>query len=783
MIEPLRIPRLTKLLSLVGAGAATWVACQPPAPAKDPIVAPAATSSLRVAGFELGAAPSPAGELRAGYRLAPAGSAARAVYLMPVLEVDGREARLERIRTDRGPDELGFTQRSEQCELISVVRVRAGSPSLELTLEARCSMQHRARVGWRVDWPGRQSFVPGLGFASRGRATALWVGRQTEQGALALASRHPATMDLVADHVGHRGAVAWSQPQQLPANSRWTEQHELVVGATSLAEAARHAWQFASEALGRVQGRLEPPPEWAVVEARNQANQLVLSSRVAKDGTWRISLPPGNYRVLSRTPGGSDELATSVSAGGDATLNLVPPTPGQAELVAVDDHGAPLATRWILRGVDQTPDPVLGAESALNAGMLFALHGAARASLPPGDYQFTATHGPEYGLFQRRVRVEAGKGVVVRARLPKQLDLKGWVPSDFHLHQAPSFDSEVKLEDRLTALLADGIRFAAATDHNVVTDYADTLRTLSPNADLRTAPGVEITTREWGHFNAFPYGLKKAPEVKDRTPEQIFSAVRHDQPHAILQVNHPRMGDIGYFNRGKLDLATGGAEPGFSYDFDTVEVFNGFDLGNPWAIQQNLESWFGLLDNGWRFTAVGNSDSHKLVGEYAGYPRTYVAVPEGTAVTQEAIVAALGAGHVWVSNGPSLLVELNGAGPGSLTKLSAGNRLQVEIGCADFVGVNRLELIVNGAKVFERAFSEPISGRTQQLELPLELVEDAWVVVIVRGDQALESILPRIDAKPLAFTNPIFVDVDGDGLFRARHAAVREARERQVPSD
>ena len=146
-------------------------------------------------------------------------------------------------------------------------------------------------------------------------------------------------------------------------------------------------------------------------------------------------------------------------------------------------------------------------------------------------------------------------------------------------------------------------------------------------------------------------------------------------------------------------------------------------------------------------------------------------------------MAALGAGHVWVSNGPSLLVELNGAGPGSLTKLSAGNRLQVEIGCADFVGVNRLELIVNGAKVFERAFSEPISGRTQQLELPLELVEDAWVVVIVRGDQALESILPRIDAKPLAFTNPIFVDVDGGGLFRARHAAVREARERQVPSD
>ncbi|MCA9640208.1 MAG: CehA/McbA family metallohydrolase, partial [Myxococcales bacterium] len=483
----------------------------------------------------------------------------------------------------------------------------------------------------------------------------------------------------------------------------------------------------------------------------------------------------------SKSPGGADELQTRVSAGGESTLNLVPPAPGQLELWALGEDGKPLPARWILRGMGETPDPVLNPQSELNAWMLFTLHGSEKIALAPGEYEVTATHGPEYGLFQQVVSVKADQGAVVRATLRRQLDVSGWVASDFHLHQAPSFDSEVSLEDRLTSLLSDGIRFAAATDHNVVTDYAPALAALAPEADLGTTKGVEITTRGWGHFNAFPYGISEAPTVKDRKPEEIFGQVRRDQPGAVLQVNHPRMGDIGYFNQAKLDLKTGDAAAGFSYDFDTIEVFNGFDLGNPGAVQQCLDSWYGLLQNGWRFTAVGNSDSHRLVGEYAGYPRTYVKVPTGTPVTETSIAEGLRGGHAWVSNGPALDVRLNGAGPGDTANLSDGNRLQVRVATADFVGVNRVQLVINGAVVFEQRFPEDLRGGQRELEFPLELIEDSWVVVLVRGDQALESILPRIDAKPLAFSNPIFVDVDGDGRFRARNASVREHREHASP--
>jgi hypothetical protein len=40
-------------------------------------------------------------------------------------------------------------------------------------------------------------------------------------------------------------------------------------------------------------------------------------------------------------------------------------------------------------------------------------------------------------------------------------------------------------------------------------------------------------------------------------------------------------------------------------------------------------------------------------------------------------------------------------------------------------------------------------------------------VVAARGDKPLKALMPGTPAVPFAFTNPIFVDADGDGVFRA----------------
>jgi hypothetical protein len=44
-------------------------------------------------------------------------------------------------------------------------------------------------------------------------------------------------------------------------------------------------------------------------------------------------------------------------------------------------------------------------------------------------------------------------------------------------------------------------------------------------------------------------------------------------------------------------------------------------------------------------------------------------------------------------------------------------------------------------------------------------------VVVVRGERTLDELLPFSGGIPAAFSNPVFIDADGDGQVRLRAAA------------
>ena len=91
------------------------------------------------------------------------------------------------------------------------------------------------------------------------------------------------------------------------------------------------------------------------------------------------------------------------------------------------------------------------------------------------------------------------------------IDTRGWIASDLHVHANPSFDSAVSLEDRVASLVAEGIGFATPTEHNVVGDYGPGVAALpaSLSGALSWVPAVEVTTdprdTPLGHFNVYPY--------------------------------------------------------------------------------------------------------------------------------------------------------------------------------------------------------------------------------------------------------------------------------------
>ena len=222
--------------------------------------------------------------------------------------------------------------------------------------------------------------------------------------------------------------------------------------------------------------------------------------------------------------------------------------------VSVTEGGTNIPARLLVRGKDGTPDPDWGDEPAFGASLNVAYldRGERELFVPPGKYHVALTRGFAYTAHEEDVDVTAGRDVVVRAKLERVVDTKGFVSADLHLHAEPSPDAPAPLAERVRSLVSVGVDVAVATDHNAVTDYGPTIREMGLASDLLSIVGDEVSSPTWGHFNVFPI-LPTTPPLPwiGVLPAEIFAAARAEKPYGtstLLQVNHPRWGGIGYFD-------------------------------------------------------------------------------------------------------------------------------------------------------------------------------------------------------------------------------------------
>jgi hypothetical protein len=233
---------------------------------------------------------------------------------------------------------------------------------------------------------------------------------------------------------------------------------------------------------------------------------------------------------------------------------------------------------------------------------------------------------------------------------------------------------------------------------------------------------------------------------------------------------------LGYFNLTGFDARTGGAGRGFEGRFEALEVFNGMYLEEPERVREALRDLVGLARAGLRVAPTGNSDSHHLVYEEAGWPRTYAragAEPLRTRVTR--VFDAVRQGATTVSSGPLVELWVDGIAPGQ-TLLRPGGarrvRARVRVAAARWVPVERVEWWVND-RVAVSLPVPPIGpagapggvrfDRTVELTLPTDAVVLGWA----SAETPLPHVLPAYPrARALGFTGMVWVDADGDGTVR-----------------
>lgn len=501
------------------------------------------------------------------------------------------------------------------------------------------------------------------------------------------------------------------------------------------------------------------------------------------------TLPPGVYRVRGHLFPATRDSLVAVKAGGENTAKLTAPPLGQVTARITGPKGEFEPGKVTFIGMQPTASPYFKPVNPVISGRrwegfknsIFPGEQGQTIVLPAGTYLVFASRGPEYSFDQKIVEILAGDRKMLDFTIAKTVDTTGLIAIDPHMHTQKS-DGNMLTSERLRSCIAEGLDVAVSTDHNYIEDYHTVLNESDLDKYLAVIHGNEITVSGMIHYNSFP--LRFRPEEEDHgaidpvapTVTPLFERSRSKDPEIIIQINHPRSGTIGYFNQYKLDPESAAfALEGFDTGFDVLEVLNGPAYHSSNA--ESIRDWFHLLNRGYYFPLVGSSDSHGIDRSEPGYSRTYVLYDgqKGPGLDQAALIEAIKKGRSFASNGPLVAFHVNNTFTYGDTCTDTDGQVGVKIRVqrAPWMQLSEIRLLING----KRRLGYPIQGEKAQsqdltftLDVPLQ--QDASLVVEVIGKSGLYPVMQRptsgqVDSAVLAYalTNPVFVDVDGNGRF------------------
>jgi hypothetical protein len=504
-------------------------------------------------------------------------------------------------------------------------------------------------------------------------------------------------------------------------------------------------------------------------------------------GRARAALLPGLYAAdVTLESRAIRTVEFEVTAGAAPTLAAV----------EVNDEGTLIVKSTLVDAAGRTLRPTgshlfvkAGRDAAPNGPEVLKryLHAEDRVVLPAGDYTVYVARGPECEYHKASITVPAGGEVTVEAKIAHVVDTTGWVTVDSHVHSTRSVDSNESMEQRALGAVGEGLEILLSTEHDVVVDYAPVVEKLGLVGQVATERGTEISPL-YGHMNAWPLTAESPIKYWDLKWFQYEGAtfVRMLDPHElavlarergaqIVQINHPR-DSKGSFNYMQLDPVTGDSVKPWPNP-DVVELINGKGEGGlPEVLVDLVNQW--KKDR--RVTAVGVSDAHGR-GSEIGYARTAIQSASDDPATLElpAVWRALREGRAVVMSGPFVTLTARATAAGSTARAGVGEvlnaarapvALDVRVQAPSWMDVSRVRVLADGQPLWSRTLTmadrDPANPVVRlSTTVTATPTQDAFYLVVVEGDGRNE---PVMGSSAHGVTNPVFVDVAGDGYTWGR---------------
>ncbi|WP_249872376.1 CehA/McbA family metallohydrolase [Oceanobacillus saliphilus] len=302
-----------------------------------------------------------------------------------------------------------------------------------------------------------------------------------------------------------------------------------------------------------------------------------------------------------------------------------------------------------------------------------------------------------------------------------------WYKGDFHTHTIYS-DGQMTREENMISAKHQDLDFFVATDHNIVpTSWHE-------KQDILVIPGVEVTAQQ-GHFNVLatdtsPFSNNKLADME--TEEGMKRIIQSDYGNAVISINHPFLTEWKWlFTETPLD------------QIDSIEICNDPTYpDNEKATEMALTAWNVLLNDGYRITGIGGSDSHlKPTETYEGSklpsligdPGTFV---YGEGLSADQIVKGLKQGNVVVSREAFIQYSIDSFISGDQCTVTEGTaKASVDTDTPIY-----FEWIVDGAIIKKE------HGNQSEYTFNFSDQEYHWIRVDVRYE----------DGRFYGFSNPIY---------------------------
>jgi hypothetical protein len=635
----------------------------------------------------------------------------------------------------------------------------------------------------------------------------------------------PTSFLLGFNYASVAGAFTANPPSVIAANDRFTYTAYFIVGRGDAASVHDTVLELRGAEVGTFAGRVvdelsQAPVGDVSIVVTDAGGGFVTQADTDAGGGFAADLEPGDYfyRLVDDHRAATPDVAFSVARDETSSVLILAPSPAHLAVFVTDDSGRPapakasLVAEFDASHVGDDPRDFLytlaygekvrptgfepGRRDYIEA-VLYGTNGRITGEVRPGTYELVVSRGPEHEVHREPIVLAAGATETRTVRLARAFPTDGWISADVHLHSGSSTDSGLPIEARVLACAAEGVDLAVATEHNYIADYDPAISAMELTDWLTAMVGIELTTFEMGHFNAYPLrvdpGSTRGGEFvwTRQTPDAMFDQLRGlgtDPARTIIQVNHPREQVLGYFASFFLDGETGdpyiptglrgvfapyGDEfqpEAFSYDFDAIELLTGKHFfavhtfldpatgdvlrgpdGRP-VYPGTIETWFTLLDRGLRPTGTGSSDSHGLSDE-AGYGRTYVYLGPGRDVPggyrAADVVDAIRAHRTIATNGPFVEITIDDAMIGDeITNGGSSVDVRVRIRAPAWAGVDHLTVWSNSAAAADVAIpADQATDFDQTFTVPL--ARDAWIVAEVTGSQNMFPVVTAKEFEPL----------------------------------